>query len=127
MYTQGYFDCDYKTLVSIFGPPEKSIGHEDRVMWTIVFKNGTFATIYDWRTSGPISKIDEWHIGGDSKDSVLDVVSEIQRRVGKTLLSVALAWPSRSIEVRSESKITKKDSTIRFVGAQAKEYIKRFY
>jgi len=96
-------------------------------MWTIVFKNGTFATIYDWRTTGPISKNVEWHIGGDSEESVLYVVSEIQRRVGKTLLSVALAWPSRSVQIRSGSKITKKDSTIRFVGAQAKEYIKRFY
>ena len=123
MYTQGYFDCDYKTIKSIFGEPEKSAGHEDRAMWHIVFKNGTFATIYDWRTTGPISKIFEWNIGGNSQEAVLDVIDEIQRRKGVTLLRVALAWPSRGISVRLGPKITKKDTSIKLLGPAAKKYI----
>jgi hypothetical protein len=127
MHTQGYFDCDYKTIKSIFGEPEKSVNNEDRAMWHIVFKNGTFATIYDWRTTGPISKIFEWHIGGDSEEAVFDVVDEIQRRKGKTLLGVALAWPSRGISVKPKSKITKKDSNIKLLGTDAKKYMKHMY
>jgi hypothetical protein len=76
----GCVQADYKTLVDIFGEPEQYDDDEGdgkvTVEWRILFtdhdSNIHRATIYDWKQydDGTPYGLYDWHIGGDSIESV---------------------------------------------------------
>jgi hypothetical protein len=76
----GYVQTDYNTLLEIFGEPEQYENGEGdgkvTVEWRIVFtdhdSNIHRATIYDWKQydDGTPYGLYDWHIGGDSIESV---------------------------------------------------------
>jgi hypothetical protein len=77
---QGNIIADYARLVEVFGEPN-SDGDEYKVQkeWVIMFADGTFATIYDWKEGDAYNgegqgkhytKVTDWHIGGESRRAV---------------------------------------------------------
>jgi len=75
---QGYVTVNYKTLVSVFGEPFDGDGYKTDAEWWVQFDDGQVATIYDYKVgknyNGPrgMNKedINEWNIGGKSKEMV---------------------------------------------------------
>lgn len=75
---QGSVDCDYKTLVKLFGKPGKVDKYKVDAKWDIKFQDGTIATIYNYKDGKnycgnegtPKTKIRDWHIGGFSNKAV---------------------------------------------------------
>lgn len=70
----GQIECNYQTLVDVFGPPLKE-GFDDYksdAEWDIRFEDGSIASIYNWKngvnylgSSGqPTASITIWNIGG---------------------------------------------------------------
>lgn len=75
----GTIETSYQSLVDTFGEPNSS-GDDYKVSceWVLKFEDGTYATIYDWKSSkkyrGDYYGIDakdntDWHIGGTSERS----------------------------------------------------------
>lgn len=74
-------DCitaNYADLKKVFGKPFDGDGYKVDAEWEVEFKDGTIATIYNWKDgknycgkSGlPKTKITEWHIGGFNRNAV---------------------------------------------------------
>lgn len=80
----GYIDTTLETLINTFGEPQRWDDENEKVTteWTIVFDDGTTATIYDWKRyelgAPSLTENYEWHIGGDSKDAVDRVSSALK-------------------------------------------------
>ena len=78
---QGYITVPYQKLIETFGKPEEGDGYKVDAEWVIEFEDGTIATIYNWKngknycgSSGlPVSRIEEWNVGGKDKDAVKKV------------------------------------------------------
>lgn len=74
---QGYIEAKYADLVALFGKPTDGDAEKVDAEWYVQFEDGTFATIYNWKTGKnykgagglPVEKIKDWHIGGKTKDS----------------------------------------------------------
>lgn len=71
---KGYIVTTYDELVQAFGNP--SFGPNDNLddkvtcEWNLKFRDGTIATIYDWKeVYTPMSK-HRWHIGGLNQAAV---------------------------------------------------------
>jgi hypothetical protein len=70
-HLQGSTRVTYQRLVEIFGDPEPG-GDKTDVEWTILFDDGTVATIYNWKDGRNYcgangldpEDIQSWHIGG---------------------------------------------------------------
>lgn len=81
---QGYLNINYNDIVETLGDSEIDDGEKTDAEWWLLFKDGTFATIYNYKdgvnyngTSGtPVSEITNWHIGGINQD-VLRYVYEL--------------------------------------------------
>lgn len=75
---QGYLHVTYQTLVEKLGKAhvKGSINDKSRVFWAFKLSDGTVFTIYDYKTSQPLSTIDRWNIGGNSRGS-LEAVGNI--------------------------------------------------
>tara|TARA_R110000868_G_scaffold103681_5_gene285343 strand:+ start:1199 stop:1492 length:294 start_codon:yes stop_codon:yes gene_type:complete len=59
----GYVTTTYATLVKKLGEPQTD-GDKTTAEWCLEFKDGTVATIYDWKLSEtPLGEYD-WHVGG---------------------------------------------------------------
>lgn len=69
----------YDRLVSILGEPNGPTDDRTRACWLLVFDDGTFASIYDYRDGGPLAEVDWWSVGGRTKlalDHVQDIVPQ---------------------------------------------------
>ncbi len=70
----GYLTASYDKLVFAFGEPTNTTpSGDDKVTceWQIRFKDGTCATIYDWKEYGrSYKKVTDWHIGGMNQRAV---------------------------------------------------------
>jgi hypothetical protein len=81
---------DYPTLKKLFGKPTKSDEYKSDAEWDIEFEDGVVATIYNWKDgknycgeSGlPKTKITDWHVGGNDRRAVENVVLAIQKHLG---------------------------------------------
>ncbi len=71
---QGYINCDYKTLVKVFGKPQGMYDdYKSDCAWDLVI-NGVVCTIYNYKDgknycgkSGLAkTQITNWHVGGRS-------------------------------------------------------------
>lgn len=67
---QGYIKTTYDELVNVFGEPTTLQGDKVTVEWTILFSDGTVATIYDWKLSQTPMSVYDWHIGGFNQRAV---------------------------------------------------------
>jgi hypothetical protein len=75
---QGYIDASYIELEEIFGTPTDGDGYKVDAEWEILFDDGTFCTIYNWKDGEnyngkngmPIEDIRDWHIGGNNTDAI---------------------------------------------------------
>ena len=81
---RGYIDTTLETLINTFGEPQRWDDELDKVTteWTIVFDDGTVATIYDWKRyelgAPGMNEVYDWHIGGESNDAVERVSSALK-------------------------------------------------
>lgn len=86
---QGHIDTDYATLTAVFGE-HNSWGDEYKiqVQWKIIFSDGTYATIYDWKEGDAYLGQDkgtlplyvtDWHIGGSSPLAVERVCAAVSQ------------------------------------------------
>ena len=74
-WLQGYVTTTLARLIEVFGEPQRG-GGEDKVTvnWSMVFEDGTIATIYDWKryelgTPG-LTEVMEYNIGGTTREAV---------------------------------------------------------
>ena len=81
---QGYIKAGYAELTSLFGNPIQSSG-KVRAEWNIKFPDGTFATIYDWKSDAPLAEYTDWHVGGMTKQSVdqVQIAIDLHREVAE--------------------------------------------
>lgn len=74
---KGYIDIPYETLASKLGYPTHTDGDKTLAEWVIKGKDGTVATIYDYKNYGMRKEqISKWHIGGKSEKAV-ELIAEI--------------------------------------------------
>lgn len=83
-HLQGYVNAYYHQLVEVFGEPTYSSGGDKTtVEWVIEFKDGTIATIYDWKCyETPMGEY-EWHIGGFDYAAVNHVQAVFSQQIEK--------------------------------------------
>ena len=67
---QGHIKTTYEELVNVFGEPTSLSGDKVTVEWTLLFSDGTVASIYDWKLSETPMGVYNWHIGGMSQHAV---------------------------------------------------------
>lgn len=75
---QDYLDASYKELKKLFGKPTEGDGYKVDAEWEVLFDNGAYATIYNYKDGRnylgkegiPKANIRDWHIGGLNKDAI---------------------------------------------------------
>jgi GTPase involved in cell partitioning and DNA repair len=68
---QGVMRVSRAALEDVLGSPDGGDGYKTSAEWTLIFEDGTLATVYDY-------KGDEWHIGGHgpaAAERVIDVLT----------------------------------------------------
>lgn len=75
-YLQGEILCTYDRLCEIFGMPEEGDGYKTQAEWRVQTSDGVVFTIYDWKEYQEPMYVEEWHIGGYSREA-LDIANEI--------------------------------------------------
>jgi hypothetical protein len=84
---KGYLAATYDELVAVFGEP--TCGPDDRendkvtCEWQLLFEDGTYATIYDWKTDHTPMRFYDWHIGGKSFAAVLHITETFDNHMEK--------------------------------------------
>lgn len=86
-WLQGEIKTTYAKLVEVFGPEHSDgDGYKVQAEWNLMFKDGTYATIYDWKEGDsyngegegiPKEQVTNWHIGGTEALAVKYVVEAI--------------------------------------------------
>lgn len=85
-HLQGHIKASYEELTSLFGQPMPGFDKTDQE-WAIRFRDGTVATIYDWKVginycgeSGlHATQITHWNVGGKSPIAVIQVENALSR------------------------------------------------
>lgn len=88
---QGRITATYSELTSLFGEPTSGDGYKVDAEWYIQFEDGTFATIYNWKSGKnycgaeglEVKDITDWHVGGMSKASAdrVQIALDLDREV----------------------------------------------
>lgn len=81
---QGYITANYKDIKKVFGKPHNSDGYKADAEWDILFEDGTYVTVYNYKDGKnylgsqgtPKTKITDWHIGGNSGQKGVDLVEK---------------------------------------------------
>jgi len=88
-WLQGRIDVEYAKLVKVFGEPISKVDeYKSDAEWHILFEDGILATIYNYKDGknylgdkGMLVKdITEWHIGGKTHKSVINVLYQLERK-----------------------------------------------
>lgn len=77
-HLQGYIDCSYQQLTTLFGEPDPTTSWKVNWEWIIKFDDGTVATVYDWKSGSRLRDIDgnrdtaivQWNIGGHNRKAL---------------------------------------------------------
>ncbi len=85
-HLQGEIVAKYADLKKKFGKPTVGDAYKCDAEWKIEFENGVVATIYNWKNGKnycgkngiATTKITDWHIGGNSQESVRLVKQALQ-------------------------------------------------
>ena len=83
---RGYKHATYAKLVDTFGPPTTGDDYKTDVEWHLLFRDGTVATIYNWKNGynylgsdgTPTEDITRWNIGGRDDHTVDRIKSTIK-------------------------------------------------
>lgn len=83
-WLQGYVDVSYARLVEVFGNPMNGDGYKVDAEWTILFEDGTYAIVYNYKDGHnyngedgtPTELITDWHIGGND-ERVVSLVNDV--------------------------------------------------
>lgn len=88
---QGHITATYKELTDLFGEPTSGDGYKVDAEWYLLFEDGTFATIYNWKNGKSycgedglnVEQIEDWHVGGMSKASAerVQIAIDLDREV----------------------------------------------
>lgn len=84
---KGYITATYDELADVFGEP--TCGPDDRLddkvtcEWQLLFEDGTYATIYDWKEHATPMGQHSWHIGGKSFAAVLHITETFDNHMEK--------------------------------------------
>ena len=86
-WLQGETTVSYETLVKVFGEEHsEGDGYKVQAEWNLMFKDGTYATIYDWKEGDsyngegegiPKEQVTNWHIGGTDPAAVERVLEAV--------------------------------------------------
>jgi hypothetical protein len=82
----GSIQCSFAQLKKVFGEPSKGDGYKTDAEWEIEFKDGTIATIYNYKDGKNYcgskgiakTKLTDWHIGSFD----IRAVSYIKKELG---------------------------------------------
>jgi len=85
-FFQGEIEATYSQICSIFGRPLDGDGYKVQAEWNVKFKDGTVATIYDWKVGYnylgdegiPPEDIVIWHVSGMEPTAVDRVEKALQ-------------------------------------------------
>ena len=84
---KGTIEASFDELVETFGQPclldPPSSYEKVTTEWKLRFKNGTVATIYDWKNYGHVPPKDEkvtWHVGGFSSEALICVKNTLNAK-----------------------------------------------
>ena len=77
----GYIDCSYDKLLKTFGPPQGTDEYKVDAEWSIKFKDGRVATIYNYKTGKnylgekgkAVENIYRWNVGGNNRSAIKDI------------------------------------------------------
>lgn len=69
---QGYIKTTYKNLIKTLGEPTMFDGDKTNVEWWFKLPNGNEVDIYDYKQPRITHGMFEWHVGGESKQDVID-------------------------------------------------------
>jgi hypothetical protein len=84
---QGHVDISYQELCEVFGNPNSNgDGYKVDAEWQIKFADGTYSTIYNYKTGRnycgeqgmDVEDITYWHVGGMGKQSLWSIMEAIQ-------------------------------------------------
>ena len=84
----GYIVVSYSKLVEKFGNPQEVDMYKVDAGWTVLFENGDYATIYNYKDGinyngedgCPTKDITNWHIGGSGdNDKIVRIITNIQQ------------------------------------------------
>lgn len=80
-HLQGYVTTTFDRLVETFGQPDHFNIDTYKVTaeWRVLFKDGTVATIYDWKEDRTPKELYDWHIGGFDSAAVARVKAALAR------------------------------------------------
>lgn len=89
----GEINIGYRQLVKIFGEPSKGDGYKVDAVWDIQFKDGTVATVYNYKDGRnyngdegmATNKIRDWHIGGFNRAAFNRVTEVVNKKLKKQL------------------------------------------
>jgi hypothetical protein len=89
-HRQGFVDVSFDTLVKVFGNPREGVeGDKVAFEWSILFADGTVASVYDYKASSLYGEPDaptpdemrksftDWHIGGKTERAVELVIAAL--------------------------------------------------
>lgn len=85
-YLQGYINTTKRELVERFGAPDTTGSGDNKITteWTLVFSDGTVATIYDWKRyelgAPELDEVEDWHIGGSSHKAAEAVREALEQK-----------------------------------------------
>lgn len=89
----GSFSAPFARLIELFGQPEwtrytrrDQDSVDSYVQWHIMFADGIYANIYDWRTGEHPEQNTDWTIGGKGFDAHIKVKAVLEgrgRRMGR--------------------------------------------
>lgn len=84
-WLQGYTTTTLEQLIETFGEPQR-YSQEDKITvnWSMIFEDGTIATIYDWKRyelgTPQLTEVMEYNIGGTTREAVALVREALKRR-----------------------------------------------
>jgi hypothetical protein len=88
----GFVDIEYSKIKDVFGKPFEGDGYKTDAEWEILFDNGDYATIYNYKDGinyngkfgTPETEITEWHIGGYGSDEKrVRIVEKVKALLGQ--------------------------------------------
>lgn len=85
-HLQGYVTATFGKLRATFGEPMDGDGHKVDAEWHVKFDSGVIATVYNWKNGRAylgedgksVLEINEWNVGGHSKDAATMIERALQ-------------------------------------------------
>ena len=118
-YLQGHIDTTYENIVSVLGKQHHNgDDYKTDAEWNIKFKDGTIATLYNWKNGKnycgdeglDIEDITEWNIGGHSpraRDLLFSLLNKSDHTLLESLEDVIGQFQMKKIDQKQVIKTLK--------------------